>query len=683
MSDQHRRRRHNPDGSLIPHGTRYSLGAAPRQPSARRVDSSQEDTGWTRYTDPNTGYDYLYNATTGESRWVEEHRKDHAARRIQRSLSRRATPMATSAATAKDHAARRIQRSLSRRAAPMATSAATAKPKPLSSATPLPAAGRQAGDRRSKYVVSEPRQQNARVAPVYVGQPEDDAVQEPEQAWARDPLFAFLLVGNLCALASWVPSGRHAFRDSDFSFATTAFFNAALALTALGIVLSAKYVALLLHAAGEMIVRSVYGTLVLLGILTIVFLVTDPLEALITALLFALTLCWWRLVRDRVPFAAAVLTTACTALTDYWEIFVVAFAALAVSLAFVVFWIYAAVGAISATMVGDCDADDEEEGRRLEEATDDDGDECYIPSHMSVWLIISLVWGFKTISYVMHLTAAGTVAAWWFGDGHRERHQTRPVSGALGRACTTSLGSASCAALIMAILHVIKLMARQATKGKGCLMQCIARCILQCIEEILRYFNKWALAYCGIYGQSFGSAGASVLALFGRVGWDAIINDDLVETCLIFACLVVACATACAGGLVGYAVHGVSAGERARLLAVIGFFCGYECCNIVMSVILSGVCTIFICFAEDASALQRTRPQTYNTLVHGWHEFSPYPIEPILAGRPCGPVRAHYARIGTYRLCYRACVHAACTACVRATAEDRVGTIVESIEDGQ
>ena len=138
-----------------------------------------------------------------------------------------------------------------------------------------------------------------------------------------------------------------------------------------------------------------------------------------------------------------------------------------------------------------------------------------------------------------------------------------------------------------------------------------------------------------------------------------------------------------AGGLVGYAIHGVSAGERARLLAVIGFFCGYECCNIVMSVILSGVCTIFICFAEDASALQRTRPQTYNTLVHGWHEFSPYPIEPILAGRPCGPVRAHYARIGTYRLCYRACVHAACTACVRATAEDRVGTIVESIEDGQ
>ena len=114
-----------------------------------------------------------------------------------------------------------------------------------------------------------------------------------------------------------------------------------------------------------------------------------------------------------------------------------------------------------------------------------------------------------------------------------------------------------------------------------------------------------------------------------------------------------------------------------------GFFCGYECCNIVMSVILSGVCTIFICFAEDASALQRTHPQTYNTLVHGWHEFSPYPIEPILAGRPCGPVRAHYARIGTYRLCYRACVHAACTACVRATAEDRVGTIVESIEDGQ
>ena len=54
QSDQHRGR---------------ARGPAPRQWSLRRLHTTK---GWTRYTDPASGHEYLYNDTTGESRWVED-----------------------------------------------------------------------------------------------------------------------------------------------------------------------------------------------------------------------------------------------------------------------------------------------------------------------------------------------------------------------------------------------------------------------------------------------------------------------------------------------------------------------------------------------------------------------------------------------------------------------------------
>ena len=449
------------------------------------------------------------------------------------------------------------------------------------------------------------------------------------RAHFRDAWAALLLVGNVVALSYVaIKYGADLFQtdadDVDLHFANSKLFQAGCGVAVMAGVFSALYVKLLLHKAGDMIMFSFYVKFALLALAIIACLCSPvPQSAAYPAFILFILACWLRCVRHRVAFAAANLATACHALHDHAAIFCAAVAAVAASLGFIALWIVAAAGAITQTMQGDCDADDDGGAPQLsadaaDDAADDGSKQCHPNGLVCLWLFISFVWGLQAIRYVVHLATAGTVAGWWFAGPERA---ASPVAGALTRACTTSLGSASLAALILAILETLKQMAHQAQRQRnnaGC--ACFAQCVLGCIERIMRYFNKWALTYCGIYGESFWEAGKSTLELFTRAGWTALINDDLIDMALSMASLVVGLVTAVVALLIGVAADMKS--EQTVALVVIGLFAGYFCCQITMSVITSGVCTVFVCFAEDAPALQRSRPEVFERLVAGWRAFS-------------------------------------------------------------
>lgn len=46
-------------------------------------------------------------------------------------------------------------------------------------------------------------------------------------------------------------------------------------------------------------------------------------------------------------------------------------------------------------------------------------------------------------------------------------------------------------------------------------------------------------------------------------------------------------------------------------------------CAIASSVVESIVATIFVCFAQDPTALQSTNPQEFNRIVGAWQRFHP------------------------------------------------------------
>merc|ERR1712072_73010 len=92
--------------------------------------------------------------------------------------------------------------------------------------------------------------------------------------------------------------------------------------------------------------------------------------------------------------------------------------------------------------------------------------------------------------------------------------------------------------------------ARNSDNGFARFIACCLQCILQCIEDIIEYLNSYAFTHVAVYGEDYCTAVRSTLALFSNTGWDAIINDDLIDSILSMGCI----ASDLLGGGAGFGV---------------------------------------------------------------------------------------------------------------------------------
>ena len=130
---------------------------------------------------------------------------------------------------------------------------------------------------------------------------------------------------------------------------------------------------------------------------------------------------------------------------------------------------------------------------------------------------------------------------------------------------------------------------------------------------------RYAFCYVSIYGYDFMTAGRSVFALFKKMGWTTIINDDLIENALSFGCIGVGLVC----GLASY-LYAVAASLDSGLqvtMSVVGIFIGFFMSSVTLNVVSSGVATVFVCFAENPGALQQNFPQQSALLTGAWSEF--------------------------------------------------------------
>lgn len=218
-------------------------------------------------------------------------------------------------------------------------------------------------------------------------------------------------------------------------------------------------------------------------------------------------------VRPRIPFAAAVLSTACAAVrSNYTGLLLAAFGLLVVQVGWMMLWTTATYGVF---YVYDPSLQDQQ-------------------NHSTGGLVLfslflSLFWGQELVRAVLQATVSGAVACWWF---HPERRA--PVRGSLFRAVTTSLGSLCCGSLLVAIVHTLRAVLehlKSRLRGRGgadssrrnslfdMLSVCaivVADFLLRCLEEAFRYFNKYAYCYVAAYGHGFMQSGKQVTELFAN-----------------------------------------------------------------------------------------------------------------------------------------------------------------------
>ncbi|KAF0686139.1 Aste57867_22104 [Aphanomyces stellatus] len=492
------------------------------------------------------------------------------------------------------------------------------------------------------------------VQPLKPEPPLNGASQAPPTSTWQDWPFALLFLVHVfavfitfCSLGLPLLSSASSTQSTNTTAATTEHdgsFTGANLKTIMGVAMLLALVAAvvamaLLKVAVAHASRVILWSLQWSIALNVLFAILCAASGLILmAILFVvfglLAVCYFCRVRHRIPFAAANLQVATSAIKHHWSIFPVAFGLMGVQIVWVFIWAIALVGIVhkkappaadglgglGATCMTNSNCQSNLCGPATPSAAAMTCQLHTAPGDAVAYffMLVSFYWGVTVVKNVLHVTVAGTVASWWAAGNASD-----VTAGAFRRATTTSFGSICLGSLLVAVLQALETLAREA-RQQGDWVACVAECILSCARRLLEYVNRWAFVYVGIYGFKFTHAGKSVFTLFNTRGLSAIVNDDLIGHCLGLVSL--SCGLICAIlGLLYTCVDKTHTAfpDASVLFAVVGLAFGIGVSMIPLGVVDSAVATIFVCFAEDPAAFARAHPELHETIVAAWREAYP------------------------------------------------------------
>jgi len=326
----------------------------------------------------------------------------------------------------------------------------------------------------------------------------------------------------------------------------------------------------------------------------------NMLMSILNFIFFGIGCCYARYVWHRIPFAAANLTTALTAVKANGGLLVAALCSLILALVWSLWWSVAAGGALA-----------------------DSGE-------FTLFLtLVSYFWTHQVLQNTLVCITAGVIGTWWFAPSEANSYFSQGLKDSTIRATTYSFGSICFGSLLVAVIQALRQVQRHAqTQGdEGKIVACIIDCILGCIQGIIEYVNKWAYVYVGLYGYPYVEAGKNVLQLFRSKGWSAIITDDLVDNVLFMVSLGVGLITGfvalCLEAVDNSLLNGIGYGGDGFASFLIGFLVGLVFSNIIFSIIGSSVNATIVLFAESPSEFQHNHPELDQLMRQSWREAWP------------------------------------------------------------
>lgn len=386
-------------------------------------------------------------------------------------------------------------------------------------------------------------------------------------------------------------------------------------------VLSMMVLGVMSRNAKKLLEGSLIVAIAINVILMLVELVAGiPGGAFMHAIVAAILVCYTKSVWNRIPYAASNLKAAVTVIRLNGGITLVSLGALVVLSIWTVAWSVAFAGA---TLEPDLMT------TKATEQSCDSNNNCVQPGDTTVTplggllyclFLLSFYWTHEVIRNVVRTTVAGTVGTWIFSPAEASSFCSSGITDSLTRSTTYSLGSICFGSLIVAVLQVIRnLLQSSAQNRRNGIVSCIAQCLLAFIEGLVRYFNKWAFVYVGLYGYSYLEAGKSVMELFQARGWTAIITDNLINRLLAICILVIGLLTGGASTLVSFIFEEAEHSNGILLPGFLtGMFIGMVMASLVLGVVSSAVDAIIVCFAEAPGEFKENHPAIAQEMQTTW-----------------------------------------------------------------
>mmetsp|Transcript_13614 Transcript_13614/g.19473 ORF Transcript_13614/g.19473 Transcript_13614/m.19473 type:complete len:492 (-) Transcript_13614:128-1603(-) len=319
-------------------------------------------------------------------------------------------------------------------------------------------------------------------------------------------------------------------------------------------------------------------------------------------LCFAISICYAFAVQSRIPFAAANLNTALTAVKANLGLAVYAYVMLALALVWSVWWNVATGGLMYSYGSG-----------------------------VLFLFLLSFYWTHQVLQNTLHVTTAGTIGTWWFAPNEASSYCSSALTDSFARATTYSFGSICFGSLLVATVQALRTLQNiLRDKEDFNFLVCIISCILALIQGIIEYLNQWAYVYVGLYGYSYLEAGKNVMTLFRNKGWSTIITDDLASNVLFMVSVGIGLLTGLVGLILASIDKNIFAGigyeENVGSVGfIIGLLVGFLLCSVHMSIVASAVNTVIVCYAEAPAEFEQNHPVLSAHMRSAWIEA--YPME--------------------------------------------------------
>jgi len=344
--------------------------------------------------------------------------------------------------------------------------------------------------------------------------------------------------------------------------------------TLLSLALSSAALTFMMAFAEALIKASLFFNIGLTAFGALASLLVGAFATAIMFLFLTGIMCYYTYrVWARIPFAAANLVTAVTAVRANLGLALYAYIAVVMVFLWTLWWSLASFASLY--IMGDCSADGN----------------CESPVNGGILFLflLSYYWTTQVISNVVHCSTSGTVGTWWYAPSEASGCCSKAVRESYVRSITLSFGSICFASLIVAIIQAIREVIHSLRENGDSFIACCAECLLACIESLVELFNRFALVYCAVHGQSFLSAGRSVMDLFKARGWTTIITDYMVDTVLSMMSIGVGLFVGLLSLIIGIFMH--ASDQTLAATFFIGMIVGWAVCATLLSVVGSAVNT--------------------------------------------------------------------------------------------
>lgn len=260
------------------------------------------------------------------------------------------------------------------------------------------------------------------------------------------------------------------------------------------------------------------------------------------------------------------------------------------------------------------------------------------PDGFSLFLLfLSFFWTYAIIKNTLQTTVAGVVGNWWVNPGGSSKAVcSRANRESVLRATVWNFGSICFGSLLLAAVqalratvYVMQKISRNDSEdgedGGGVLICCI-QCCLGCVEGTLKFFNKYAFVYVGLYGYGYIRAGRKVMSLFEARGWSYLISQTLILNTLSMLSVIIAIIS----GLIGLDLQNkhedwfeAFGSDDEVMVFFLASIIGYAMANVTMNLLISAVDTVIVLFAENPKELQTNHPEFFEKMMDGYRNAYP------------------------------------------------------------